>query len=77
MQVASSFMASVLVDRIGRRILLLGSIITMTITLFSIGGFFYIQSVNEEAAEDLGWLPLTSLCVYILAYPVGYGELKF
>jgi MFS family permease len=72
-QFFSSFMASVLVDRLGRRVLLLGSIIVMTITLFAIGAFFYIQSVDRETAETLGWLPLTSLCVYIIAYPIGYG----
>ncbi|KAG5671421.1 hypothetical protein PVAND_001619 [Polypedilum vanderplanki] len=77
MQFFSSFMASVLVDRLGRRVLLLGSIIVMTITLFAIGTFFYIQSVDPETAETLGWLPLTSLCIYILAYPVGYGEIPW
>ncbi|KAG5671424.1 hypothetical protein PVAND_001621 [Polypedilum vanderplanki] len=77
MQFFSSFMASVLVDRLGRRVLLLGSIIVMTITLFAIGAFFYIQSVDSETAETLGWLPLTSLCIYILAYPVGYGGIPW
>jgi facilitated trehalose transporter len=73
MQFFSSLMGSVLVDRLGRRVLLLGSITVMSITLFTIGAFFYIQSINPEAAESLGWLPLTSLCFYILAFPVGYG----
>jgi MFS family permease len=73
MQFFSSFMASLLVDRLGRRVLLLGSIIIMTITLSTIGAFFYIQSVDPQTASSLGWLPLTSLCIYILAYPIGYG----
>jgi MFS family permease len=74
MQLFSSFLASILVDRVGRRVLLLGSIFTMAISLLIIGGFFYVQSVNEKVAEDFGWVPLSSLCVYILAYPIGYGE---
>lgn len=49
----------------------------MTISLFSIGTFFFLQSQNAKVVESLGWLPLTSLCVYILAYPVGYGEKLF
>lgn len=73
MQLVSSIFTSILVDRVGRRILLLTSVIIMTITLFSLGTFFYIQSVDEEFSILLGWLPLTSLCIYILAYPIGYG----
>jgi MFS family permease len=73
MQFFSSFMASILVDKLGRRILLLFSIATMTVTLFSLGSFFVIQENDADAAQSLNWLPLTSLCIYILAYPVGYG----
>jgi SP family facilitated glucose transporter-like MFS transporter 8 len=77
MQFFSSLMASLLVDRLGRRVLLLGSITTMTITLFAIGSFFYIQNIDKELAATLGWLPLTSLCIYILAYPIGYGGIPW
>jgi len=73
MQFVSSFGGSYFVDRVGRRVLLLGSIMIMTLTLFSLGTFFYIKSVDEEAAESLGWLPLTSLCIYNIAYPFGFG----
>lgn len=77
MQFISSFAASILVDRLGRRILLLVSIIFMTLTLFTLGAFFYIQSVDPETAESLSFVPLTSLCIYILAYPVGYGSVPW
>lgn len=77
MQLLSSIFGSALVDRLGRKILLLGSITTMTLTLFALGTFFYIQSVAEETAGSLGWLPLTSLCVFILAYPIGYGGVSW
>jgi SP family facilitated glucose transporter-like MFS transporter 8 len=29
--------------------------------------------MDEETAETLGWLPLTSLCIYIISYNLGYG----
>ena len=77
MQFVSSLGGSYSVDHLGRRVLLLGSISIMSLTLFALGAFFYIQSVDEEAAESLGWLPLTSLCIYILAFPCGYGGIPW
>jgi SP family facilitated glucose transporter-like MFS transporter 8 len=65
------------VDRVGRRVLLLVSIIIMTLTLIALGTFFFIQSVDEQTAESLGWLPLTSLCIYILAFPFGFGGVSW
>jgi SP family facilitated glucose transporter-like MFS transporter 8 len=76
-QFLSSLASSVLIDRLGRRVLLSFSIIFCTVTLFSIGTFFFIQSVNVELANTLGWLPLTSLCVYMIAYPSGYGGIPW
>jgi MFS family permease len=72
-QFFSSLTGCILIDKLGRRILLLFSVITMTITLVALGAFFYIQETDEESVQNLGWLPLTSLCIYIIAYPVGYG----
>lgn len=75
--VAATFASSVLVDRAGRKILLLLSIIVMTITLIALGIFFFIQASDAEAAASLGWLPLTSLCVYIIAFALGFGPIPW
>lgn len=69
--------SSVLVDRAGRKILLLISIITMTITLIALGVFFYIQDSDPESAKNMGWLPLTSLCVYMVAFALGFGPIPW
>lgn len=49
----------------------------MTLTLISLGVFFYIADNNLEIAETLGWLPLTSLCVYLIAFAIGYGPVPW
>lgn len=75
--VAASLVGSLLIDRAGRRVLLLVSIVIMTLSLTSLGAFFVVQEVNEEAAKDIGWLPLTSLCIFIISFALGFGPIPF
>jgi SP family facilitated glucose transporter-like MFS transporter 8 len=49
----------------------------MTLTLISLGVFFYIVDNDEDLAATLGWLPLTSLCVYLIAFALGYGPIPW
>jgi len=65
------------VDRLGRKLLLLVSMIGMILTLVALGVFFYIRDSDPETAETLGWLPLTSLCIYIVAFAIGYGPIPW
>jgi len=71
---------SILVDRVGRRILLLISIIGMTLCTTALGVFFLINPVPEEGAPPqdnpeatLGWLPVTSLGLFLVFFALGYG----
>lgn len=66
-----------LIDRLGRRILLLLSITIMAFSLVALGLFFFLQDVNPEVAENLGWLPLTSLCMYIISFALGFGPIPW
>lgn len=45
--------------------------------MFALGAFFYIQDHDPETAESLGWLPLTSLIIYIAAFGIGAGPIPF
>lgn len=72
--VASMF----LVDRAGRRILLLVSGFFMAIALAALGSFFYmLELYGEEVQTTLGWLPLASLLLFIIAYSSGYANVPF
>lgn len=33
--------------------------------------------INPDTVESLGWLPLTSLIIYVLAFSVGFGPLPW
>lgn len=45
----------------------------MCICLLALAGFFILKDYMPERAEEMHWLPLTSICVYILAFCFGAG----
>lgn len=64
-------------DKAGRKILLLISVVMMTLSLTSLGAFFYISDVAPNAAKSLGWLPLASLCLYLVFFAIGFGPVPW
>ena len=51
-----------MIDRIGRKVLLLASGASMCITIFALGTYFYLDE-QDKSVESLSWLPLVSLIV--------------
>lgn len=74
---AASLVGSLLIEKAGRRFLLLLSISFMTVSLTALGAFFVLQEANLELSETFGWLPLTSLCVFIVSFALGFGPIPF
>lgn len=74
---AASLLGSLLVDKAGRRTLLLISTTTMAISSTALGLFFVLRDVQPEIATSLRWLPLTSLCVFICGFAIGMGPIPF
>lgn len=79
---AATLMANVLIDRLGRRVLLIVSSVMMCASLFTLGAFFYIRqsyenSDQESAASRLGWLPLVCFMVYVVAFSLGWGPVPW
>ena len=78
MQLIATVASMFLVDRAGRRILLLISGFFMAIALAALGSFFYmLELYGEEVQSSLGWLPLASLLLFIIAYSFGYANVPF
>ncbi|KAL4702957.1 hypothetical protein ACJJTC_008735 [Scirpophaga incertulas] len=73
----STFIATALIDRAGRKVLLYISSVTMTITLVVMGSFFYVQNDLKMDVSSLGWLPLTSLMVYLLGFSLAFGPIPW
>ena len=69
------------VDKAGRRILLLISGIAMALPLAAVGAFFYLfsdpETSNQELRSHLEWLPLVSLIIYMIGYSIGFASVPF
>ncbi|XP_018308753.1 facilitated trehalose transporter Tret1 isoform X2 [Mycetomoellerius zeteki] len=72
----STFVAASVIDKLGRKMLLYISAILMILTLFSLGGFFYVKSMGVDVTA-FGWLPLVSLIVYVIGFSLGFGPIPW
>lgn len=73
MQVISVFVSSIIVDKAGRRLLLLPSAITMTICTVLLGAYFFMKKQDITSVASLGWLPIAALCVFVILFSLGFG----
>jgi SP family facilitated glucose transporter-like MFS transporter 8 len=72
----SSGITPLVVERLGRRPLLLASAVGMIIGLCVLGVYFYLKN-NDTDVSDIGWLPLCSMVFYIIVYSFGFGSLTW
>jgi len=77
MQVVATFVATIVVDKLGRRILLLASGIVMALSTTAIGVYFFLKDQDEESVANLGWLPVASLCVFMIMFSIGFGPVPW
>lgn len=73
MQVISVFVSSIIVDKAGRRLLLLPSAVTMSLCTILLGVYFFMKDQNKDSVASLGWLPIAALCVFIILFSLGFG----
>ncbi|XP_076637093.1 facilitated trehalose transporter Tret1-like isoform X5 [Colletes latitarsis] len=76
MQVIAVFVSTLVIDRLGRRILLLGSIILMFLTSFTLGLYFYLTQIEVDV-NSIKWMPLTSVCIFIIMFSLGFGPIPW
>lgn len=75
-QVISVFFSTLIVDRLGRRILLMSSIITLFLTTLVLGIYFYVIN-NSHAFDDIKWFALIPLCIFLILFSFGFGPLPW
>ncbi|KAF5273711.1 hypothetical protein FQA39_LY07401 [Lamprigera yunnana] len=70
-QIASAMVSLTIIDRIGRRPVIISSTIICTLALAVSGLYFYFKRDSQFCIEHLGWLPLTVLTGYMIFYNLG------
>lgn len=75
-QVIATYIGMMLVDRAGRRILLLISSAVMAICLAILGYYFHLKDSGEDVS-NLGLIPLVCLAVFIIAFSIGIGPIPW
>lgn len=74
-KIVSLFVASLYVEKLGRRPLLLISSLGSALTLFAIGLYFQLESTNSNISYRMSWLPVVCIVLFIVAYSVGIGPI--
>lgn len=72
-----TYISTLIIDRLGRKILLLCSIVTMGVCTFFIGEFFYLKDTYSDVSFIIGLIPLISLCIFIISFSMGFGPIPW
>lgn len=75
--VFSSGLTPIIVDRLGRKVILLFSAAGMVISHVLLGLFFLLDHNKSPIAESIKWLPIVSLIAFVFVYCVGFGPLPW
>ncbi|CAG9861740.1 unnamed protein product [Phyllotreta striolata] len=68
-------LTSLVVDRFGRRKMLLVSSCSTAVPLFALGIYFYLHHVQSPVVEYLQWLPFTGLLATVCCFGLGVGPI--
>ncbi|XP_057654051.1 probable metabolite transport protein CsbC [Diorhabda carinulata] len=72
-KILSYILSLYLVDRIGRRPLMLFSIFMCMFSLFILGVYFHQVHIGSQLFDNIRWLPILFIIIYIIVYSVGLG----
>lgn len=76
-QVLASGCTPLIVDRLGRKIILLVSAAGMAVCLGLLGLFFLLDHQKADIVSSITWLPIASLVGFVIVYCVGFGPLPW
>lgn len=74
-QVCGTAVACIIMDRYGRRKLLVIAGSGMMVSCIGLGVYYKLSSVGSTDVYDLAWLAAGSLICYILAFALGWGPI--
>lgn len=73
----ATFISAIFIDRLGRKVLLYVSSVTMGISLFVLGTYFYLYRVLHMDVTSYGLVPLISFVFYVLGFSIGFGPIPW
>lgn len=73
----STFIAATLIDKLGRKVLLYISAVSMILSLGVLGAYFFVRDSLNIDVGFLGFLPLASFIVYVLGFSLGFGPVPW
>lgn len=76
-QLPSIFIAAVLVDRLGRKPILMISAAGCAIALIAEGLYFFLQDNQNSDVSSLGWLPTSGLVLFAVMNNFGLATLPY
>ncbi|XP_018058225.1 PREDICTED: facilitated trehalose transporter Tret1-like [Atta colombica] len=75
-EVVMTIFVAIVIDRFGRKPLLIISGTMMTICLSVLGYYFKLKDGGNDMST-FGWLPLTSLALFNIVFSIGFGSVPF
>lgn len=76
-QLLAGIVAACLVDRLGRKILMLISGTLASVALFLVGRFFYLKYESHTDISSITWLPICGIILYEIMVALGVGTLPY
>lgn len=76
-QVFLAILSTVLIEKLGRKILLLYSLGLIVTAFLLLGTYFTLRDAEFYHISNISWLPLISLIIYIVGYSIGVGPVIF
>ncbi|XP_072387315.1 probable metabolite transport protein CsbC [Diabrotica undecimpunctata] len=74
-QISVILVATFIVNRFGRRPLLLWSSLGCAISLMFLTFYFYAQKIELSFVKDIRWLPIAFIIIFIISYGLGLGPI--
>merc|ERR1712154_364707 len=72
------FVSMLLVDRFGRKMLLIISDVLMGVSMIALGIYFVLKETESENTIDkLAFLPITATMLFIASFSIGFGPLPW
>jgi len=68
--------SNIVIDKVGRKVLLNISASLMALSLLVSGGFYLAQHKEHDISE-YGWVPLVTFIIYVIAFSIGYGPIPW